>query len=108
MDRLKDKNYKSYDYINRYATIPYYYNELDDKYIYGISKSLDNTTSYTIHTVQDYDTLDLLALTYYGRPDFYWIIADYNKISDPLISLPRNFKTIKIPSLAGIKFKGNN
>lgn len=107
MDRLSNKNYKSYEYISRYSVVPYYYNELDDKYIFEIAKSMDKSTSYTIHTVKDYDTLDLLALTYYGRPDFYWIIADFNGILDPLEGLWKKYTTIKIPSLASIQFKGD-
>ena len=52
----------------------------------------------------DYDTLDLLALNYYGRPDFYWIIADFNGIKDPFIDLPKKFKTIRIPTLTQIYY----
>lgn len=107
MDRLTNKSYKSYSYISRYSVVPYCYNELDDKYVFEIAKSMDRSTSYTIHTIKDYETLDLLALTYYGRPDFYWIIADFNGILDPFTSLWGNYETIKIPSLSGIQFKGD-
>lgn len=106
MDRLTNKNYKTYDYISRYSSIPYYYNKEDNKYIYGLSSYLSEDNTFVAHTIKDYDTLDLLALTYYGRPDLYWIIADFNKILDPFINLQEKFTTIKIPTLTNIYYKG--
>lgn len=46
-------------------------------------KYLQKTSSYKLHTVEVGDTLDTLALFYYGNPTYYWIIADYNDIFDP-------------------------
>lgn len=106
MDRVKNKSFKDYTYISRYTKFPYYYHELDDKYFYGITEDLNKNIEFTIHKVNDYDTLDLLALTYYGRPDFYWIIADFNGVKDPFIKLSDNFKSIKIPSLNQIYYGG--
>ena len=105
MDCLKDKAIKSYDYTSRYSAFPYYYHTLDDKYIYGITSQLNEDTEYVLHTVVDTDTLDSLALKYYGRPDLFWVIADFNRIQDSYMVLFNNFKTIKIPSLSGIRFK---
>ena len=104
MNVLKDKSSKTYLYTSRYATLPYYYNTLDDKYIYGITENLSKISTFTIHKVNDYDTLDLLALVYYGRPDFYWIIADFNDIKDPFIKLYPRFQSLKIPSLNQIYY----
>lgn len=104
MDKLKNKSFKNYDYITRYSKFPYYYNTLDDKYIYGITENLSKISTFTIHKVNDYDTLDLLALVYYGRPDFYWIIADFNDIKDPFIKLYPRFQSLKIPSLNQIYY----
>ena len=44
MDKLKNKSFKNYDYITRYSKFPYYYNTLDDKYIYGITENLSKAT----------------------------------------------------------------
>lgn len=104
MDRLKNKSSKSYPYISRYSPFPYYYNELDKKYIYGVTTRINKNINYTVHKVEDYDTLDLLANTYYGRPDLYWVIADFNDIIDPLIKLSDKFDRIKIPTLSDINF----
>ena len=71
MNILKNKSYRTYDYTSRYSTYPYYYNTLDKKYIYGITGQLSDETEYTLHYVTDRDTLDSLALYYYGRPDLY-------------------------------------
>ena len=106
MDRAKNKSYKVYDYVSRYTKFPYYYNELDGKYYYGITDQLNKEIKYVVHKVNDYDTLDLLAYSYYGRPDFYWIIADFNDIRDPLMELKGNYTTLKIPTLTEIYYGG--
>ena len=62
-------------------------------------------SEYTLHYVTDRDTLDSLALYYYGRPDLYWIIADFNRIQDPYINLFEKYNYIYIPSLSGVKYK---
>lgn len=104
MDVLSSKQYNSYDYINRYSSIPYYYHTLDNKYIYGVSKNLIKETSYVIHKVKSSDTLDYLALKYYNNPLFYWVIADFNSIIDPYINLVDYFEEIKIPNISNIQF----
>lgn len=70
-DTLKNKNYKKYNTISRYASFPYYYHEEDDKYIYGITSQMSKDISYVSHKIRQSDTLDSLSLTYYGRPDYY-------------------------------------
>lgn len=70
-DVLKDKNYKQYENISRYASFPYYYHTEDNKYIYGITSQIDKSISFVSHKVEQKDTLDNLSLTYYGRPDYY-------------------------------------
>ena len=52
----------------------------------------------------DYN-LDNLAEHYYGRPDYYWIIADFNRIQDPLINLWEHYKKLKVPVLSNIVFE---
>lgn len=105
MNKISDKQYKTYDYTSRYSGFPIYYNEVDKKYIYGITSNLSERTSYTLHNLSDYDTLDSLALHYYGRPDLYWIIADFNRIRDPFIKLSTYYKSLKIPSMSDISFE---
>ena len=105
MNVLKDKSSKTYLYTSRYATLPYYYNTLDKKYMYGISKNLNTNTDYVLHNLVDSDSLDSLALKYYGRPDLYWVIADFNNLNDPYIRLVDKMSSIKIPSLSGITWR---
>jgi len=71
MNVLSDKSIKTYDYTSRYAPFPYYFNNNDDKYVYGLTSQLSLNTEYLIHMVEDVDTLDSLALKYYGRPDLF-------------------------------------
>lgn len=105
MDILKDKQGRSYEYTSRYSAFPFYYNTEDDKYIYGITKQLGQNTPYTLHELKDYDTVDTLALKYYGRPDLYWVICDFNRIQDPYINLLDRFTSLKIPTISSIYFK---
>ena len=104
MDVLKDKKYKSYDYVSRYSSFPYYYHTLDKKNVYGTTAQLNQDITFVIHKVRTEDTLDSLSLIYYGRPDYYWIIADYNKIQDPYLQLSDKFESIKIPQFSSIKY----
>lgn len=104
MDILQDKQYKTYAYISRYSSFPIYYNTVDDKYVYSLTEQLLEDVPYTAHKVGQKDTLDSLALTYYGRPDLFWVIADYNRINDPFIKLSDNLQIIKIPTLSNIEF----
>lgn len=103
-DILKDKKYKEYKKVSRYSPIPYYYNIVDNKFIYGTSLNLDETTAHRVHKVMPNDTLDSLALYYYNNPTFYWIIADFNKIKDPFIELEEG-RLLKIPTFSSIEFK---
>ena len=105
MNVLKDKSSKTYLYTSRYATLPYYYNTLDKKYVYGISKNLNTNTDYVLHNLVDSDSLDSLALEYYGRPDLFWVIADFNNLNDPYIRLVDKMSSIKIPALSGITWR---
>ena len=106
MDVLTNKQYLQYKYISRYATFPVFYNTQDNKYVYGITAQLDDSTPYVEVNVMQGDNFDSLSDYYYGRPDYYWIIADYNRIQDPFIDLWSKYKTIKIPVLSNILFEG--
>lgn len=105
MDVLKDKQSKTYSYISRYSAFPFYYNTLDNKYIYGVTSQLDKNIPYVAHKIEQSDTLESLALKYYGRPDYYWVIADFNSIQDPFIYLKEKFEIIKIPALSNISYQ---
>lgn len=105
MDVLTNKAYKTYDSLSRYTVFPYYYNSEDDKYIYGVTGQLNTNVAVIAHKVSNRDTLDSIALKYYGRPDYWWVIADFNRIQDPYINLSENFKILNIPSISNISFK---
>lgn len=105
MNKLKNKTFKSYDYICRYQAFPYYYNENDDKYIYGVTSQLNKNTSYIAHIVKPYDTFDSISLYYYNSPLYFWIIMDFNNIQDPFQELNVG-QVLRIPTLNGIQFEG--
>lgn len=103
MDVLIDKTYKSYKRLSRYQNFPYFYNTQDNKYIYGTTANLDTSTAYVDYTVKPGDTLDFIALQNYNDPTKYWIIADFNRMQDPLVKLEVG-TVLKIPSIGAIKF----
>lgn len=106
MDILGSKNYKSPDgYISRYAPFPYYYNKEDNKYMYGLTAWIKHNVPYVKVKVNQDTTLDGLANKYYGRPDYFWVIADFNHILDPFIQLSDWFTTIDIPNITSIEFE---
>ena len=105
MDVLNNKSSKSYEYLSRYASFPYYYHSLDKKYVYGLTAQLSDKTTYVLVDVNMDTSLDGLAAKYYGRPDYYWIIADFNRIQDPFIRLSDYFVKIKVPALTAVEFE---
>lgn len=104
MNTLKNKTYYNFDYLSRYTTVPYYYDTLSDKEIYGIGTNLKTNTEYVTHTVKSNDTLHSLALKYYNNPTFWWIIAYFNDVQDSFRPLREKYTTLKIPSISSIEF----
>lgn len=103
MDVLTNKSYKDYKKLSRYSAFPYYYHTLDNKYIYGRTAYLKDSTTYSLYKVQQGDTYDKLALEFYNNPTLYWIICSFNRINDPY-SVPEEGTYIKIPSISNIEF----
>ena len=103
MDVLIEKSYRDYDKLSRYASFPYYYNTLDNKYIYGTTSYLGKNISARLHKVQKGDTLDSLSLVYYGNPTYFWVIADFNNILDCMEDLEIG-SNIYIPSINEIEY----
>lgn len=105
MDVLTSIQSKTYDYISRYTRFKIAYNTLDGKYVYEVTSQIKNNLQCVIHNVKPTDDLDFLANKYYGRPDYYWIIADYNRIQDPFVRLSDKYTTLKIPSITEIEYE---
>ena len=105
MDRdLINKQYKNYSRVSRYSSFPYYYNTVDNKYIYGITSQLVNDTEFTIHIAKIGDSWDSLALQYYNDPTYYWVLCDFNQVQDPYIPL-KDGQRVKIPTFSSIEYK---
>lgn len=105
MDVLKDPQKYTYDYISRYTPFYFYYHTKDGKYVYEITDQLKDNVTYVAHKVTQIDTLDSIAEHYYGRPDLYWVIADFNKIQDPFIKLWGRYDVLKVPTITNIAYK---
>lgn len=103
METLKNKSYRSYDYVSRYTSFPYYFHSQDNKYMYGTTAHLNKDTGYLIHIVKRNETFDSIALQYYNTPTLYWVICDFNDIQDPFTKLITGSQ-LKIPTLGSISF----
>lgn len=104
MDTLKNKTYASFDYLSRYTSIPYYYDTINNREIYGIGTNLRNDTEYVSHKVKSNDTLHALSLKYYNNPTFWWVIAYFNDIQDPFKPLRDKYSVLKIPNISSAEF----
>lgn len=105
MDILTRKEYKNYDRVSRYSVFPYYYNHIDNKYIYGTTAHLKKQdVNFVSHKIVQGDTLDTLSLYYYNSPTYFWIIADFNNIIDPFEDLSVG-KILKIPTFSHVEFE---
>lgn len=108
MDTLKNKTYESYDYLSRYAQVPYYFDTLERREIYGIGSNVLKDSPYVSHKLTQEDTLHSLSLQYYNNPTYWWIIAYFNDIQDSFIRLIDHYDIIRIPNIASITFGRTN
>ena len=104
MDTLRNKRFETYNYTCRYTTVPYYFDMLEQRDIYGIGSNMKKNIAFVSHKVKPTDTLDSLALKYYNNPTFWWIIAYFNDIQDAFRPLIDQFEIIQIPAIASIEF----
>ena len=104
MDTLKNKNYESYDYLSRYTHVPYYFDTLKQREVYGIGSNMSKDSPYVSHKVASGDTLHKLSLQYYNNPTYWWVIAYFNDIQDAFISLKDHYSILRIPNIAGVTF----
>ena len=103
MDTLKNKNYITYNYLNRYTTVPYYYDTLRNMQVFGIGTNLNKNTESFLYVVGRNESLDSIALKYYNNPTFWWVIAYFNDLLDSLEPLEPG-TTLRIPAIASIEF----
>lgn len=104
MDTLTNKSYYDFDYLSRYSTIPYYYDSLFDRELYGIGTNMQKNVDYTTHVLTQKDTLYSLALKYYNNPMYWWVIAYFNDIQDAFRPLLEKYTTLKIPNISSVNF----
>ena len=104
MDTLKNKNYAKFDYLCRYTDVPYFFDTLKSREIFGIGTNLKRSAEFVTHRVTRNDTLHSLALKYYNNPTFWWIIAYFNDIQDAFKPLAVKYETLKIPNISNIEF----
>ena len=90
--------------IGVYEHFKEYFNIQDNKYFYGITNQLDDTTAYMIHIASKEDTIDSISLKYYNTPNDFWILCDFNRIQDPYSFIKPGTK-IKIPVFSSIMYK---
>lgn len=97
----KEVGLKQYSYLSRYTSVPLMHDAKGNQY-HGTVKWTEETTGST-YKVKVGDTLEKIALAYYGNPNFWWVVADANRILDPFEELEEG-RVLKIISLNDIKF----
>ena len=100
---LTQKTYKEYDYISRYSVFPYYYNRIDNRYIYGLTAQLKKDVNFVSYVVKQGDTPDTISLYYYNSPLYYWVILAFNDINDPYAEIKEG-RILRIPTFTNIEF----
>lgn len=73
--------------------------KLNNEYHIGIRKILEkkNFEDNIIHTVVEGERFDSIANTYWGRPELFYIICDWNDIFDPIFELTTGMQ-LTLPS----------
>ena len=104
MDTLRNKQFETYNYTSRYTTVPFYYDTLENREVYGIGANMLKNVSFTSHNVRQTDTLHNLALKYYNNPTYWWVIAYFNDIQDAFRPLWEYMDIIQIPAISSIEF----
>ena len=104
MDTLKNKTYENYDYLSRYTQVPYYFDTINEREIYGIGSNLLKNSPYVSHQLTSEDTLHSLSLQYYNNPTYWWVIAYFNDIQDAFIPLIEHYNILQIPNISSITF----
>ena len=99
---LIDKQRKTYMYFSRYQNSDYYYDTDAQKYWMANAYWLKETTPYIL-TVQRGETYDSIALDSYANPTYWWIIADFNRVTDPFEN-PKAGTQIKVPIFSNLEF----
>lgn len=102
-DKL-EKYFKTYDYISRYESFPYFYDKINNRYFYGLSSNIREDLPYILYKVKPGDSYDSIAYDHYGNALFYWVICDFNRIADAL-STPEVNTELKLPALNSVVFK---
>lgn len=71
-----------------------------------IKRGIDSSTndSYHLITIEDENRLDMIALSYYGTPRYWWVIALANNIIDPF-DVPKGTE-LRIPLIETLFNKG--
>ena len=91
-----------YTYFSRYTATAVYFHLEDRKFFLETYKAVTANNDGVIHTLMPGDTLDTLALKYYGSPIYWWIIADINNILD-INDIPVGTE-LRIPQIANVEF----
>lgn len=103
MAKNKTRYYKQYNYISRYEQFAYYYDDLNNRYYYGLVSNLSNDLPYASYVVQAGDSYDSIAYDKYGSPLFYWIICNFNNIEDSLED-PIPGTILNLPNMNSLRF----
>lgn len=82
-----------------------YFDELQSAYVWGIcdAPAVKNRDDDSFYTIQEGDRFDKIAYDYLGEVRYFWIVMEYNGVSDALSIDELIGKQIRIPSKTTIQ-----
>jgi hypothetical protein len=89
--------------MNRYANILKKYDPIEQRFVQGfrVVPQTDESLVFTI-ILQEKETFESLAYTYYGSSKLWWVIADQNPLINPLaLTMGTRIRVLKRQFLPG-------
>jgi nucleoid-associated protein YgaU len=80
--------YQSSRYYNQLIDYVSFVENEDELPIVFYTFDTQGTITWTEHVYQKGERLDQLSFQYYGRPDFWWVIPEYNPEIDDFSNIP--------------------
>jgi nucleoid-associated protein YgaU len=88
--------YQSSRYYNQLIDYIALYENADELPIVFYEFDNPGTTTWVEHIYSQGERLDQLSFKYYGRPDFWWVIPEYNQAIEDFNNIPAG-TVLRIP-----------
>lgn len=101
LDQLKDTTIDLNDYLERFSTDRYEIKFNNYQPVVAtvanifeqydlIQNFKDKASSFVTYKIKDKELIEDVAIKYYGSEDFWWVVALFNDINNPLVDWPKS------------------